>query len=199
MVILNRLGEVGVGNEMESKDLILRPHNLKEDKLTVLINGNTLEIHEDIYAFLKTRNIKSALGLISLLIATPSALIKARVLSEEDRNIFLKNTFKELKTIFPPETFNTTPIPRAYGALKPTSDMYSKHLCDKCIELAVWMYAPSTKEPRDIFFCDEHVSRGCSCNIDPNTAKEDMDEKGRLYPCCEYLYNDKGFDYGESN
>jgi hypothetical protein len=65
--------------------------------------------------------------------------------------------------------------------------------CVQCSAKAIWMYAPSTKPPRGIYYCDEHVARGCSCNIDPNTGVEDRDEQGRLYPCCEYLYNDKGF------
>lgn len=67
-------------------------------------------------------------------------------------------------------------------------------LCRECNELAVWMYMPSgEREDKDRFFCEEHVSRGCSCNIDPKTGEEDKDEQGRFYPCCEYYYNDKGF------
>lgn len=49
-------------------------------------------------------------------------------------------------------------------------------------------------------YCDKHVSRGCSCNaelkegIDRNSEEaklpenyvEQLDEKGRKLPCCEY-------------
>lgn len=63
-------------------------------------------------------------------------------------------------------------------------------LCQKCNKIAVWNYLPSGD---DRYYCDEHVPRGCSCNIDPNTGVEDTDEKGRLYPCCEYIYDDRGF------
>lgn len=57
--------------------------------------------------------------------------------------------------------------------------------CVVCGAPAVWHYEPSgERDDRD--FCDEHVSRGCSCNVDPNTGVEDVDEKGRLLPCVEY-------------
>jgi hypothetical protein len=59
--------------------------------------------------------------------------------------------------------------------------------------MAVWFYMPSTSR-LDVAFCDEHVSRGCSCNIDPNTGIEDTDEQGRLFPCCEYLFDNRGWD-----
>ena len=68
-----------------------------------------------------------------------------------------------------------------------------KPLCVQCQTLAVWMYMPDCSYPRDIYFCDDHVPRGCSCNINPNTGEEDRDEQGRLYPCCEYMYDDRGF------
>lgn len=42
------------------------------------------------------------------------------------------------------------------------------------------------------YYCDEHVPRGCSCNIDPDTDIEDVDEQGRLLPCCEYGYTPGG-------
>lgn len=45
----------------------------------------------------------------------------------------------------------------------------------------------------DVYKCDEHVPRGCSCNINPNTDEEDKDEQGRLFPCCEWSYSPKGF------
>lgn len=63
-------------------------------------------------------------------------------------------------------------------------------LCQQCNKIAVWNYLPGKS---DRYYCDEHVSRGCSCNIDPNTGIEDKDEKGRFFPCCEYIYDDRGF------
>ena len=70
-----------------------------------------------------------------------------------------------------------------------------KNPCSKCDGMAIWMYMPSseTMQKKDRYLCDEHIKRGCSCNIDPNSGLEDTDEQGRLYPCCEYLYNDEGF------
>ena len=43
------------------------------------------------------------------------------------------------------------------------------------------------------FYCEEHVSRGCSCNFDFITGEEYKDEQGRSLPCCEYDWNDKGY------
>lgn len=63
------------------------------------------------------------------------------------------------------------------------------HFCDKCSEPAVWWYMPSC---HDMYYCDDHVSRGCSCNVDPTTGVEDTDEQGRLLPCCEFGYSPGG-------
>jgi hypothetical protein len=50
---------------------------------------------------------------------------------------------------------------------------------------------------KDDYYCDDHVSRGCSCNLlhpfDPNATEEAKDDQGRLLPCCEYTYDDRGF------
>ncbi len=75
-------------------------------------------------------------------------------------------------------------------------DHTPKHTCCKCNELAIWMYAPSsdTRKEKDRYYCDDHISRGCDCQIDPNTGIEDTDDMGRKYPCCEYLFDDRGFD-----
>ncbi len=54
-----------------------------------------------------------------------------------------------------------------------------------CGKPAVWLYMPAT-ERKEVNYCDEHVPRGCSCNIDPETSIEDTDEQGRLLPCVEY-------------
>lgn len=65
--------------------------------------------------------------------------------------------------------------------------------CSQCPLVAVWMYAPYSSTPRDIFFCEDHVpSRGCSCTVELDGTRP-RDELGREYPCCEYLYNEKGF------
>lgn len=68
-----------------------------------------------------------------------------------------------------------------------------KQLCDKenCKKMAVWYYMPASE---DVYYCDEHISRGCSCNINPDTNEEDKDGLGRLLPCVEYDYNEKGYD-----
>lgn len=64
----------------------------------------------------------------------------------------------------------------------------------KCRQLAVWMYAPSSSIDLDRYFCEDCVSRGCSCNINPDTNIEDRDSAGRLVPCCEYDYSETGYD-----
>ena len=70
-----------------------------------------------------------------------------------------------------------------------------KILCGKCKKIAIWLYVPGKD---NWAFCDDHVPRGCSCNIDPDTGIEDTDHKGRLFPCCEYFYDDRGFDDEEA-
>jgi hypothetical protein len=71
-----------------------------------------------------------------------------------------------------------------------------KHLCDTCkTQLAVWQYAPYTNYAREIFFCEDHVpTRGCSCTIDSMTGQLDVDELGRELPCCEYLWDENGYE-----
>lgn len=39
------------------------------------------------------------------------------------------------------------------------------HRCSKCENKAIWAYAPSYSNNRMTMFCDEHVPRGCTCNI----------------------------------
>jgi len=66
--------------------------------------------------------------------------------------------------------------------------------CFTCGKKPYWMYMPDsslTEEER--YYCDKCVPRGCSCNIDEFTGKEDLDEQGRLLPCCEYIYSEFGF------
>lgn len=77
--------------------------------------------------------------------------------------------------------------------------------CDKCRDMAVWLYAPSDGTG---FYCDSHVPRGCSCNdvplvlgARPGHFGADImiryrDPQGREFPCCEYNYEEDGFDEG---
>lgn len=37
------------------------------------------------------------------------------------------------------------------------------HKCSCCNKIATWSYMPSTSRRRN--FCDDHVPRGCSCNV----------------------------------
>lgn len=94
--------------------------------------------------------------------------------------------------------------------------------CD-CGKKATWLYMPGFQEGSP-FFCDDCVHRGCSCNeystidehyhppggISPNedeiedvdwrwkneekTMWSRIDEKGRYYPCCEYDYDEDGYE-----
>ena len=68
-----------------------------------------------------------------------------------------------------------------------------KHICIKenCKIIAVWYYMPGKDE---IYYCDNHVPRGCSCNVDPDSYQENTDALGRLFPCCEYDYDLDGFN-----
>lgn len=65
--------------------------------------------------------------------------------------------------------------------------------CSICGKRADWSYMPGDKD-----YCDKHVPRGCSCNINEDGI-EDLDDKGRQLPCCEFWeiseerHNDKEF------
>jgi hypothetical protein len=54
-----------------------------------------------------------------------------------------------------------------------------KWTCEMCDKMATWIYMPDSN-----FYCDEHVSGGCSCREDKNQ------------PCIEYEYSKDGFVYG---
>lgn len=87
------------------------------------------------------------------------------------------------------------------------------HKCSECNKIATWLYMPSTKGK--IFFCDDHVPRGCFCNSchieedgkplsdnvlwldEAHTTYEYLDEKGRREPCCEYDYEENGQEFFE--
>lgn len=87
--------------------------------------------------------------------------------------------------------------------------------CD-CGKMAMWVYAPGFSSGASPYFCDDCVPRGCSCNhhyikeeeYDDTPTEEDapikwikegeiwchVDEQGREYPCCEYDYDEDGFE-----
>ena len=74
------------------------------------------------------------------------------------------------------------------------------YICEKCGKPADWMYIDDTT------LCDDCVPRGCSCNLELkddiefildeygniDNPEEDyhqpLDEYGREYPCCEWMY-----------
>jgi len=74
--------------------------------------------------------------------------------------------------------------------------------CVVCGAKAYWSYISGSCN-----YCDNHVPRGCSCNLvlkknieyDSEEAKdsknyvEPLDEKGRRYPCCEYFIIEEEF------
>lgn len=88
-----------------------------------------------------------------------------------------------------------------------------KELCCVCKkEMAVWIYMPGKKLE---VYCDNCVSRGCSCNryytvgecvelpptehtnwkwIEENEEWTYLDEQGREDPCCEYMYDEDGWE-----
>lgn len=61
--------------------------------------------------------------------------------------------------------------------------------CDACGSTAVWEYAPNGKYA----FCDAHVPRGCSCQLDEKGFAY-TDGSGRDLPCVEYDFDDEGFE-----
>ena len=102
-----------------------------------------------------------------------------------------------------------------------------KHRCSKCDNMAVWLYMPSSKGR--VFFCDNCVPRGCSCNVDnikefgePTNQNimwwskdstiekldndgsleksensfyyEILDDENRRSPCCEFEYDEDGYE-----
>ena len=72
-------------------------------------------------------------------------------------------------------------------------------------KMAVWiLMSSSSKDFHSGFFCDDCVPRGCSCNSEPIDGNFDnpnpdnweqlKDVQGRLLPCYEWSYEEKGFD-----
>lgn len=97
-----------------------------------------------------------------------------------------------------------------------------KEKCSKCNNFAKWMYMPSEQD-RDIFYCNKHVPRGCSCNcVNVKEILNDGEEyiefpddnmvegyewqwvekdvrwehlfEGKQIPCCEYWYFEEGIE-----
>ena len=95
-----------------------------------------------------------------------------------------------------------------------------KEICSICNEkMAVWYYMPGY-DGESPYYCDDCVPRGCSCNhysirdedyfppggvkptledgqikwIDDHTWAS-VDSQEREYPCCEYDYDENGFEY----
>ena len=70
-----------------------------------------------------------------------------------------------------------------------------KASCQVCGALAVWQYQPLDGIGE---YCDDHVPRGCSCNIidmgNPRARKQHTDEQGRLLPCCELWFDKNGWE-----
>ena len=56
--------------------------------------------------------------------------------------------------------------------------------CSICNHKANWIRM-SAREGEELFWCDDCVPRGCSCQEDED-GKQPLDEQGRQYPCCEY-------------
>lgn len=89
----------------------------------------------------------------------------------------------------------------------------------KCGRMAVWVYIPGKDDEHD-YCCDNCVPRGCGCEaysvhydefpdiedypegeegkdykwIEPGEVYVYLDKYGREYPCCEWLYDEDGFD-----
>jgi hypothetical protein len=91
-----------------------------------------------------------------------------------------------------------------------------------CGQSAVWLYMPGFQEGNP-FFCNDCVPRGCECNnrhvskdayhpplenpdlpegiegVDWKWIAKDeiwcsIDDKGREWPCCEYDYDEEGYE-----
>jgi hypothetical protein len=77
------------------------------------------------------------------------------------------------------------------------SSLEKKHKCCKCEDVATWFYSPMNGtdyyDNKSRYWCDLHISRGCSCQINPETGIENTDDFGNLLPCCEYDYWEDGF------
>lgn len=68
------------------------------------------------------------------------------------------------------------------------------HRCYECGRIATWHYSPGDDEiPEHRNYCEVCVSRGCNCQIDPDTKSPSLDKRGRELPCCEYNHYPDGY------
>jgi hypothetical protein len=72
--------------------------------------------------------------------------------------------------------------------------MLMKRICNKCPKPAVWVYMPRYDDDSS-YYCDDCVHRGCSCMLDESNEYL-KDELGRALPCCEYDYEEDGYNDG---
>ena len=63
--------------------------------------------------------------------------------------------------------------------------------CFKCSKIAVYYYLPRNE---DEYYCEDCISRGCSCQCDFDTDEYLLDDLGRKLPCVEYDYSEFGYD-----
>ena len=99
--------------------------------------------------------------------------------------------------------------------------MFKEHC--KCGNMAVWDYLPGFSDGGFSYFCNDCVPRGCECNyhycdvnvyhpplyepelpegtegedwkwIEENKIWVHIDEKGREYPCAEFMWDPEGFE-----
>ena len=97
-----------------------------------------------------------------------------------------------------------------------------KELCE-CGKIAVWDYMPGYSSGESSYSCDDCVPRGCDCNhnycevdayhpplnnknlpvgeegvdwkwIEKDKVWTELDDKGREYPCAEYMWDPEGFE-----
>lgn len=100
-------------------------------------------------------------------------------------------------------------------------------VCKEKLAVYYYMPSYKGKIEAEEYFCDDCVPRGCSCeenHVDPNAYGPEplsepylpkgiegvdwkwiekdkiwcsIDEKGRQYPCCEFMYDEDGFEKDE--
>lgn len=78
---------------------------------------------------------------------------------------------------------------------------YGKVKCE-CGKDAVWLYLPATSFKRQLFYCDDCVPKGCSCNsypIDGDYENQNPDnwKVDEETPCVEYDYSEKGYSFAK--
>ena len=92
-----------------------------------------------------------------------------------------------------------------------------KQKCD-CGNIATWLYMPCYSSKENPFYCDNCVPRGCWFNntsLEEDYAQQEIEEndkngynykiengyiipldnQGREFPCCEYEYDEDGYEF----